>query len=344
MVRISFKDIFQNISLSWWLRISYNLSEMVPRTQDMSRKGYKYLGMLNSIGFNADGMNPLTSAILWHRLCIPSMLFACEVWGPLTRREYDILEKVQRTVATYTQGLKLLFLRQLLSLPSTSVIKHVLLHQLYEQFVPGAPASKGSLTADYVSLDSQYGLIQYVKHYFNGGQFPYKQEWKAMVKEQIASQAQRTWYDTPVRKRAHMYADMQPILNHNVLYDVIRRNIKTRSDIMLLIQLLSVPDNCNVFACGLCGKQTDDYVEHILTRCEELMVERDKLWDDIVNVLGVEAQVGLFRREDIIIIMQAQKCNFLKDDQYDQCIIIVARAVRQLSQNTNFGKLAVLRN
>ena len=30
MVRISFKDIFQNISLSWWLRISYNLSEMVP--------------------------------------------------------------------------------------------------------------------------------------------------------------------------------------------------------------------------------------------------------------------------------------------------------------------------
>ena len=31
VVRISFKDIFQNISLSWWLRISYNLSEMVPR-------------------------------------------------------------------------------------------------------------------------------------------------------------------------------------------------------------------------------------------------------------------------------------------------------------------------
>ena len=348
---------------------SYNCSMV--RTQDMSKKGYKYLGMLNSIGFNADGMNPLTSAILWHRLCIPSMLFACEVWGPLTRREYDILEKVQRTVAKHIQGLnwrthnaivlgllgwhtiqssihkaKLLFLRQLLSLPSTSVIKHVLLHQLYEQFVPGAPASKGSLTADYVSLVSQYGLNQYVKQYLNGGQFPYKQEWKTIAKEQIASQAQRTWYDTLVRKRAHRYADIQPILNHNVLYDVIRRNIKTKSDIMFLIQLLSVPDNCNIFACNLCGKQTDDYVEHILTRCEELILERDKLWEDIVNVLGVEAEVELFRREDedIIRIMLGKKCNFLNDDQYDQFIIIVARAVRQLSQYTNFRKLAVFRN
>ena len=42
--------------------------------------------------------------------------------------------------------------------------------------------------------------------------------------------------------------------------------------------------------------------------------------------------------------MLGKKCNFLNDDQYDQFIIIVARAVRQLSQNTNFRKLAVFRN
>ena len=30
MVRISFKDIFQNVSQSWCIVISYNLSEMIP--------------------------------------------------------------------------------------------------------------------------------------------------------------------------------------------------------------------------------------------------------------------------------------------------------------------------
>ena len=65
------------------------------------------------------------------------------------------------------------------------------------------------------------------------------------------------------------------------------------------------------------------------------IVERDKQWGDIVNVLGVEAEVELFRTEDeyIIRIMLGKKCKF---NMISSSFNSVARAVRQLSQNTNF--------
>jgi hypothetical protein len=169
------------------------------RIKEVSKKGYSHLGILTAIGFNAQGMNPLTSAVLWHRLCIPSMLFACEVWGPLTRKEYDILEKVQRTVAKHIQGLnwrthneivlgmvgwltiestihrnKLLFVRQLLSLNNHNIIKHVVLHELYEQVLSPSLITTNNLTADYVSLMNKYGLSNYLVRYLHGGQFPQK--------------------------------------------------------------------------------------------------------------------------------------------------------------------------
>jgi hypothetical protein len=341
------------------------------RIKEVSKKGYSHLGILTAIGFNAQGMNPLTSAVLWHRLCIPSMLFACEVWGPLTRKEYDILEKVQRTVAKHIQGLnwrthneivlgmvgwltiestihrnKLLFVRQLLSLNNHNIIKHVVLHELYEQVLSPSLITTNNLTADYVSLMNKYGLSNYLVRYLHGGQFPQKTQWKAIVNDQVNKDAQANWSQNLKTKKANRFVNIQPTLKHNALYGVIKRNKYARNAILLLIQLLSIPDNCNVFVCNLCNKQTDDYVEHILIRCEQLLEERNDLWENIVNVLGVKAEVELFCKEDedIMRIMLGKEWQYLNKDQYDQFICIVARAVTQLCRNTNFRQLAVFRN
>ena len=73
--------------------------------EDRCKYGFSYLGSLTVIGLNNQGMNHVTSPTLWHRLCIPGMLFSCEVWGELSRKEYDVLERVQRKVAKHLQGL-----------------------------------------------------------------------------------------------------------------------------------------------------------------------------------------------------------------------------------------------
>jgi hypothetical protein len=87
-------------------------------------------------------------------------------------------------------------------------------------------------------------------------------------------------------------------------------------------------------------------VEHILIRCEQLLEERNDLWENIVNVLGVKAEVELFCKEDedIMRIMLGKEWQYLNKDQYDQFTCIVARAVTQLCRNTNFRQLSVFRN
>ena len=75
------------------------------RSVEMSNRAFSYLGALLSTGFHSLGLSPTTNAELWRRLCIPSMLFGCEVWGNLNNVEYELFEKAQRKVAKHLLGI-----------------------------------------------------------------------------------------------------------------------------------------------------------------------------------------------------------------------------------------------
>ena len=181
-------------------------------------------------------VSPTTSATLWHRLCIPSVLFACEIWGAITRNEYNMLEVVQHKVAKHLQGLhkrvhneivlgllgwksiksivhksKLLFIRQLISLDNTFVIKKIFLYQIYSLFL-GSETLTGSITTDLITVLEQYDLSVYVRTYIQGGSFPGKREWKTIIKEHIQAHEQQKWRDSLVVKNASRYLGIQPVL------------------------------------------------------------------------------------------------------------------------------------
>jgi hypothetical protein len=75
------------------------------RTTTMANKGYANLGMLKASGFHSEGLSPLTCSNLWQRLLIPSMLYRCEVWGDLPKRELNVFETVQKRIGKHIQGL-----------------------------------------------------------------------------------------------------------------------------------------------------------------------------------------------------------------------------------------------
>ena len=338
--------------------------------KERCNRGYSYLGSLTSLGFNATGLSPSTCATLWNRLCIPSILFSCENWISIPKVQYQMLEKVQRSIAKHIQGLnwrthneiaigllgwstmeskihkaKLLFLRQLITLKNDSMIKRVFLQQLYGYVLQPRP-DRSSITADLMSVSKRYNLSQYILAYASGSTFPQKQAWKAIVNDHVNAQDQQIWSDCLFKKQAYRFIDVQPQLQPNPLYGVIKRNKNNRKNIMILIQLLSVPDNCNVFICNLCNKSTSDYVDHIMTSCECLIDNRDKLWDNILDALGVEAEVNLFQRDDeqVTRIMLGKVWIQPERFKHDQFICEVARAVSALCNTTDFRRYALFRS
>jgi hypothetical protein len=358
------QEVDKCIYLGTHLSAYNSTTEMI---KDRCKKGYSYLGSLTSLGFNSSGLSPSTSASLWNRLCIPSILFACETWISLPRIQYQMLEKVQRSVAKHIQGLnwrthneiaigllgwntiessihkaKLLFLRQLITLKNNSIVKHVFLHQIYE-YTLQPQLHHRNITVDLMCVAKKYNLLQHISSYISGSTFPHKQAWKTMVHEQVNIMEQHIWKERLSEKQAYRFLDVQPRLSPNPLYDIIKRNKADRNNIMVLIQLLSVPNNCNVFTCNLCDKATDDYVDHIMTRCECLMDHRNDMWDSILDTIGVEAEVNLFQREDedITRIMLGKYWNQHEGIQYNQFILDVARAVTKLCSPTDFRRYAL---
>ena len=69
------------------------------RTKVMCRKGFAIYGTLLSCGLNSQGLSPLTSSHVWHRMACPSMLYSCELWGPLKKNEISKFERVQTSLS-----------------------------------------------------------------------------------------------------------------------------------------------------------------------------------------------------------------------------------------------------
>ena len=278
-----------------------------------------------------------------------------------------MLEVVQHKVAKHLQGLhkrthnevvlgllgwhsiksninraKLLFVRQLISLGNMYVIKRIFMYQVYSLMLGIEPVS-GSITADLFQVINQYGLNEYINRYLAGGCFPGKREWKAIVNEQICVQQQRHWQDGLLSKNVCRYLAVQPLLKPNVLYDVIKHHKSQMQNIMILVKLLSIPDKCEPVKCSLCDKSFTDFVDHVFTRCENLNTQRNELWDNVLNELGVEAEVDLFRRTDeqctrIMLGMEWPRLNL---DQFEKFICIVAEKLQCMYSNNHVHQIFI---
>ena len=88
--------------IEWKKQITYagtvidTENNTLQRTENIANKLKQKLHSLYSVGLNPRGMNSLTSSIIWKRVILPTGLFACETWGPLTNRDINILETTQR--------------------------------------------------------------------------------------------------------------------------------------------------------------------------------------------------------------------------------------------------------
>ena len=72
------------------------------RTKSASKKLKKNLHPLYNIGVNPKCMTPVTNAMIWKRMILPTGLYACEIWGGLSNTEIDLLERTQICCSLYS--------------------------------------------------------------------------------------------------------------------------------------------------------------------------------------------------------------------------------------------------
>ena len=327
------------------------------RTKYMSKKGFSIYGKLLSCGVNNHGLSPMTSSHIWHRMSIPSMLYGCELWGEMPKSQINVLEKVQKTVAKslhgfnwrthdeivrgllgwqsiigYIDKMKLLFVHRLVK--STGIIKYVFLNQIYMYIVSGV--TQKSITCDLYNVLVKYDLDQYILRYMYGGVFPQKMPWKSMIKEQILKSEQQKWESGLVLKRATRFLAIQGSLKPNILYTMLRTHEMNKKEIMRMIRMLTIEQTDEEMLCIKCKKTLVDSVEHTLLRCEGLLSERSAMWDELLDVLDVQAEAVLLAKpdEDILHILLGKNWNgFINVDQRAEFYRISAKHIFILTTN-----------
>jgi endonuclease/exonuclease/phosphatase family metal-dependent hydrolase len=329
------------------------------RTSEVCKKGNALYGSLMSCGLHATGLSPKTCLNIWQRTCLPSFLFSCEVWGSLTNREYTAIERVfklflksvqaldRRTHDEVVRGLlgcislkghidkcKLNFIRKLISLPPNTLVKQIFMYQSYHCLVYGWNREARCITADLINVSKNYGLYSYVLSYLSGGSFPDKRVWRNIVSESVCNAETEQWNQGLVEKGAYRFMRIQPDLEPNYIYGIMKHHLMSRTELMLLVKQLALPEIHHMaITCNLCGKIMPDIPLHMIMECTELIDIRTSMWDNILDNLGVEAEVDLFQREDwdILDIFLGRKWGFLQNrEDHVQFTLTIANSVKKM--------------
>jgi hypothetical protein len=188
----------------------------------------------------------------------------------------------------------------------------------------------------------------------NDDTIPSKLAWKSLIRGSLQDVEQRKWSEMLSVKQANRYHNIQPYLTKNIIYDTTERNIHMRSHLQLLIKILSVPENYYLpMMCELCNRVVTDSVEHIFMRCEQLVDQRNALWDGLLDSFGVSAEVDLFNREDgdILEILLGKKWSYLEYDNtsdIDNLFMHVAGSmnnfIRSMKVDNRYQKDSILQH
>ena len=185
----------------------------------------------------------------------------------MTRTEYDKLEKTQRTIAKHIQGLyrrthngivlgllgwhtiegtidqmKLNFVGKLVHMSPKNITNEMYNFMLKDR-------REHNITSDLGCVIHKYNMSPYLFTYLSGGEFPTKRAWKALVKEHIHNVEYEKWTTMLIQKNVCRYRRVQPKLEPNRLYNVVREKPNLKSTIMLLIKMLTIIDNDEDMIC-----------------------------------------------------------------------------------------------
>jgi hypothetical protein len=315
-------------------------SSSLHRTQSVCNKTHRVLANLTTAGVRPNGLNPIVSNILWNRIGIPSILYGSEVWYHMNKTEMIKLEKAQIRKMKLLQGLPMrthdYVVRALVKQPTMESMIHsrtlnflhkivtctgishtIFLNRLYYCIFNGEIAG---FIGHIAQILSKYKLQHYLRTYTQGGEFPAKTQWKTIVKEHIMKFEKIRCHEVLTNKN-----DVQRFLRimedrlytKSFPYYVAGMQDSNYVKLLKLTKVACLPTSETPTKCELCETEYHDVTEHIIMYCTSLNNVRNCMWDDMVNVLGVEDFVDLWSKpeEDILDIILGGRWRPLQNTQ-----------------------------
>jgi len=181
------------------------------------------------------------------------------------------------------------------------LIKEIFLVRLYSGLT--GHRSHSGFTTSILQVLNEVALTDQLLEYMMGGPFPSKQSWKQMVRHGLESMDYDQSYNA-MDIAYTRYKRQMCIENHlklHPLYGVVRRSkdIKLNNCVLWWVRPIALPDTTyDGHQCKLCQQPYTDIVTHLISQCTTLVVERNELWDFLVNELDVELSATLFNLAD----------------------------------------------
>jgi hypothetical protein len=175
--------------------------------------------------------------------------------------------------------------------------KSVFLHRLYSGIFSSGHTG---FIQDITQVLRKYKLQNYLRTYTHGGEFPPKKHWKAIIKDSVIeyekNMCNRILSDKGDVQRFLRIMDRRLYIKSYPLYTASMHSVE-HLKLLKLAKLVCLPTG-TIRQCELCNNDYNDITEHIIMSCSSLHNERNCMWDDMVNNLGVEKFVNLWSRPD----------------------------------------------
>ncbi|MES9883122.1 MAG: reverse transcriptase family protein [Sedimenticola sp.] len=282
------------------------------KIENACRKAKASFFSLLSIRLHTDYVNPLTSAALVSKVCIPTLLFGSELWNNLTTAEYLKLERFVRMAVKKIQRFptrtrtdmclsmlgwkciqseidyrKLSFLGSLCRLPIPVLTREVFNARL-SMYVCRTDNNQRGYIPDVVTVLSKYSLSNTLIAYIQTGSFPSKYTWKRMCKTSIHSVETVAWTrrlntDDDFQRFRSLHTNIEPALLWECAteYD----SIRAASDVSKLWIAQGALTNVTQL-CQICGMVFQNELTHVLFECAHTSHERNNFSQYVQSTLG----------------------------------------------------------
>ena len=330
------------------------------RTDNACAKARKIFHSLYDVGLKYDGIHPLSCVLIWNRVILPSALFGVELWGTLSDRNIENLEKVQRqyvrhilafdktspieatisvlgmfSVSGYIDKSQLMFLGRLCNSEIDLFHKDIFSNSIAEYTLGFTNVCH--ITKSLISTLSKYDLEEFLHNYIISGYFPPKRIWNNIVKHAIREREEHMWtVNSSARPELSRFVQIQQKLKPNNLLLLSYIFPEYTKDIIYVLKLASCPKMYS--KCYMCDRDVEDIILHIVMSCQCFVQERNVLFDIIVNILPVELSISFFEQndEDLLTTMLGGLTNWTSGINDEIWVELLLNICEYLNRKWNF--------
>ncbi len=250
-----------------------------------------FLSIVNS-GIYENGLHPLTSKAIYETLVLPKALYGCELWYDLNVKTTLSLERAHRFCVKFIQSVprhtrtdvalsvlgvlpieadidkrKLIFLRQLCTLPLECVAKGIFMKRLlaYRQ---GSIQPNGFMQ-DIHRILRKYTLTHVLDDYVETGGFVSNWSWKRLIKHSIGCVVQSDWENT-VQTDASLAALATIHIGYSphAIWSLSKDNPHLSKCCQTAVKMLcKMFDRIPFQTCPKCEEVTSQVVWHVIYEC-----------------------------------------------------------------------------